>query len=185
MKRYTRRGMDQLRRRRRRPEGGAAGAGYSGTQRALQATRDRLSPRAWIRTILSRAQGAQASERCASMGAVEYRLLRARDGLDLTTQDGHDAIRAERPAPILRGVKNPVEAGKLPAPSGQRDRLRPRNTGPADRRHCRRERRRKAAPARPAPRDSAERRRQRGRRPGHAAGQGAASLPKTVRPGGF
>ena len=43
------------------------------------------------------------------IGAVEYRMLRARDDLDLTTQDGMTQY-ALRCCAIIRNVKNPVEA---------------------------------------------------------------------------
>ena len=43
------------------------------------------------------------------LDGVDYRLLRARDGLDLTTQDGMTQYTLKACA-VVRGVKNPVEA---------------------------------------------------------------------------
>ena len=54
-----------------------------------------------------RANGLQAFERLPKYDAAEYRMLRARDGLDLSTQDGMTQY-ALRCCEILRRVKDPV-----------------------------------------------------------------------------
>ena len=55
-----------------------------------------------------RSRGAQAFRSLAPMDAFEFRLLRAQDGLDLTTQEGRTQY-ALLACEILKRVKNPVE----------------------------------------------------------------------------
>ncbi|HIS03467.1 MAG TPA: DNA primase [Candidatus Pullichristensenella avicola] len=55
-----------------------------------------------------RARGAAGFEALKKYDAAEYRMLRARDGLDLATQEGTTQY-ALRCCQILRGVQNPVE----------------------------------------------------------------------------
>ena len=110
-----------------------------------------------------RARGAAGFEALKKYGAVEYRMLRARDGVDVNTQEGMTQY-VLRCCQILRGGAEPRGTGKPSAPPVHRERLRPRDTASPDRRFpARAERRRKAAPARPA-RDG-KRRRQRPARP--------------------
>ena len=56
-----------------------------------------------------KANGLEGFNALKKIGGVEYRMLRARDDLDISTQEGMTeyAIRA---CAIIRGVKNPVEA---------------------------------------------------------------------------
>ena len=56
-----------------------------------------------------KANGLEGFERLRKIGAVEYRMLRARDDLDISTQDGMTQY-ALRCCAIIRNVKNPVEA---------------------------------------------------------------------------
>ena len=56
-----------------------------------------------------KANGLEGFDRLRKIGGVEYRMLRAKDDLDLATQDGVTQY-ALRCCGIIRGVKNPVEA---------------------------------------------------------------------------
>ena len=56
-----------------------------------------------------KANGLEGFNNLRKIGAVEYRMLRAKDDLDLTTQDGMTQY-ALRCCAIIRNVKNPVEA---------------------------------------------------------------------------
>ena len=56
-----------------------------------------------------KANGLEGFNNLRKIGAVEYRMLRARDDLDLSTQDGMTQY-ALRCCAIIRNVKNPVEA---------------------------------------------------------------------------
>ena len=56
-----------------------------------------------------KANGIEGFDALRKIGGVEYRMLRAKDDLDISTQDGMTQY-ALRCCAIIRGVKNPVEA---------------------------------------------------------------------------
>ena len=87
-------------------KGGAAGAGHPRTYRAHRA-RHRSSPGMDPDDFI-RARGAAGFAALKKYGAVEYRMLRARDGLDVSTQEGMTQY-VLRCCQILRGVQSPVE----------------------------------------------------------------------------
>ena len=78
-----------------------------------------------------RAQGKEAFEALKPLSAAAYRMARAKDGLDLSEEEGRTKY-AMACAAILRGVKQPVEQENLLKAVDGRDRVLPRSACAAD-----------------------------------------------------